>query len=333
MVLSVRTKTADLKRPAPGEAFSIAGGALLPISCSDRVFVQIILLDDKSPKPLSLRISRKGLWAFSVALAAGLVSLYLLGAWTVIRLFPEVDRFLGLSIETQRLLLFNEIGVLKGRVEALEKKIKTPSPKGSARKDAPGEYPGASHLQEVAYLTLSDKDQTRETRLDRLSLSIAMIDSTVTLLELTGHKTGLPDLPALASPLDGEVSSGFGLRIHPIKGVPLPHEGIDIPAPLGTPVRAFADGVVVATHVSGKSLGKSVDIDHGKNLISRYGHLDGIVVKIGDIVAAGDKIARVGSSGMSTGSHLHFEIESGNKKIDPLTLVSIIKNRLHGKKT
>ena len=102
-------------------------------------------------------------------------------------------------------------------------------------------------------------------------------------------------------------ASGFGRRIDPFTGQWAMHEGIDFLAEPGSPVAAAAGGVVVFAGFH-PQYGYMVDIDHGNDLVTRYAHCSKLLVKEGDVVARGRKIAEVGSTGRSTGPHLHFEV-------------------------
>lgn len=114
-------------------------------------------------------------------------------------------------------------------------------------------------------------------------------------------------LPTLAPIVDGWFSSNFGYRIDPFTGLQSFHEGIDFPAEPGTPVVAAASGKVVA---AGRhpQYGKILAIDHGNGLVSRYAHASQVHVGEGDLVVRGQRVAAVGSTGRSTGPHLHFEV-------------------------
>lgn len=117
-------------------------------------------------------------------------------------------------------------------------------------------------------------------------------------------------------PSEGIVTSRFGERLHPLTGKWSFHNGIDIATPAGSPVRAVRDGeVIFSGYVEG--YGNLVVIDHGDGLVTRYGHNRRNLVKEGDSVNKGDIIAEVGSTGFSTGSHLHFEVLRDGKPIDP----------------
>ncbi|HEY1459021.1 MAG TPA: M23 family metallopeptidase [Casimicrobiaceae bacterium] len=114
-------------------------------------------------------------------------------------------------------------------------------------------------------------------------------------------------LPTLSPIDDGWFSSNFGWRIDPFTGEKSFHEGIDFPSEPGTPIVAAASGKVIYAEVH-PAYGKMVEIDHGNGLVSRYAHSSVLFVKEGDLVVRGQRIASVGSSGRSTGPHLHFEV-------------------------
>ncbi|KQN02798.1 hypothetical protein ASE82_10970 [Sphingomonas sp. Leaf230] len=119
------------------------------------------------------------------------------------------------------------------------------------------------------------------------------------------------------APVDGRISSGFGARAAPKAGASTFHKGIDYAVPADTTVRAPASGVVVETGYDSK-LGKFVYIDHGKGTISKFGHLsDNSVVEKGQVVTAGQAIAKSGNTGNSTGAHLHYTVTVNGKHVDP----------------
>lgn len=128
---------------------------------------------------------------------------------------------------------------------------------------------------------------------------------------------GAPGSKDMLWPTDGHVTSGFGYRRHPIFKTKRLHAGIDIPAPTGQPIYAAGDGrVVIAGSYGG--YGNAVVIDHGDGISTVYAHQSKLVARLGDEVLAGDTIGYVGSSGLSTGPHLHFELRLGGSPTDPL---------------
>lgn len=114
----------------------------------------------------------------------------------------------------------------------------------------------------------------------------------------------------------GRVGSPFGFRIDPITGRTALHTGLDFPSDIGTPIYAAAGGVVVVQEYH-HAYGNMVEVDHGNDLITRYAHASRVFVKKGDIVKRGQKIAEMGSTGRSTGPHLHFEVWVSGVPQDP----------------
>jgi murein DD-endopeptidase MepM/ murein hydrolase activator NlpD len=111
-------------------------------------------------------------------------------------------------------------------------------------------------------------------------------------------------------------SSSYGWRIDPFNGNKAFHEGLDFTAHTGTPIRAAADGIVSSTEQGG-AYGKLVKIEHGAGLETRYAHTSRILVKVGERVTKGQIVAEVGSTGRSTGPHLHYEIRLNGAALDP----------------
>lgn len=121
----------------------------------------------------------------------------------------------------------------------------------------------------------------------------------------------------MRTPVDGaRISSGFGPRLHPILRYSRMHQGIDFAAGTGTPVLASASGRIIRAGWGG-GYGNIVMIDHGKGIVTRYAHLSKIDAKQGQRVEQGQRIGRVGSTGMSTGPHLHYEVWQNGKPVDP----------------
>lgn len=121
----------------------------------------------------------------------------------------------------------------------------------------------------------------------------------------------------LALPVNGRITSGFGYRVHPITGVYKLHTGVDIACASGTPIHAAADGVVIIAGWQG-AYGYTVVIDHGGGISTLYGHCSRILVGVGQTVRKGQVIARVGSTGFSTGPHCHFEKRVDGRPVNPL---------------
>ena len=125
----------------------------------------------------------------------------------------------------------------------------------------------------------------------------------------------------IANPAPGRpISSGFGVRKDPLLGTPALHSGIDFRAQLGANALVTAPGVVVKAGWNG-GYGRMVEVDHGNGFSTRYGHLSRIDVKVGDHLVRGGVVGEVGSSGRSTGPHLHYEVRRNGDAIDPLAFL------------
>lgn len=129
----------------------------------------------------------------------------------------------------------------------------------------------------------------------------------------------------LANPAPGHsVTSPFGVRTDPILGTAALHSGMDFRAPMGMPAKVTAPGVVTKAGWNG-GYGRMVEVDHGNGFATRYGHLSEIDVTVGQKLAAGDMIGKTGSSGRSTGPHLHYEVRHNGEAVDPLRFLTVGK--------
>jgi len=135
------------------------------------------------------------------------------------------------------------------------------------------------------------------------------------LKNVRAMRASLASLP-LGRPIEAPRSSGFGYRTDPFLGRPALHSGVDFSAPTGSAVRATAGGRVVEARWNG-GYGRMIEIEHAHGISTRYAHLSHIDVKEGQTVVAGQVIGRVGSTGRSTGPHLHYETRRGDKAVNP----------------
>ncbi|MDO8412174.1 MAG: M23 family metallopeptidase [Gallionellaceae bacterium] len=143
------------------------------------------------------------------------------------------------------------------------------------------------------------------------SLSVLLNDRNDKLVALetlvTQDRLNKKLLPSVAPISEGWFSSNFGWRIDPFTGQNAMHEGVDYVMPEGTPIKAAIGGIVVYAGLH-PQYGNMVEIDHGNDVVTRYAHASSLVVKVGQVVRRGQDIAKVGSTGRSTGNHLHFEV-------------------------
>gem|GEM_PF-1480647 len=155
----------------------------------------------------------------------------------------------------------------------------------------------------------------------------AELDMTTINESLSGGASILAATPTIL-PISSSISSRFGRRLSPFAEPSSDfHRGLDIPAPPGTPVRAPADGTVLASgHFGGYGL--LMTIDHGYGLITRYGHLDSVLIEVGQTVHRGQTVALSGNSGRTTGPHLHYEVLLGGVPADPLEILAAVRPAL-----
>jgi murein DD-endopeptidase MepM/ murein hydrolase activator NlpD len=139
-------------------------------------------------------------------------------------------------------------------------------------------------------------------------------------MDQTGVVTAQPiarvSVPSGMPVQDATLTSNFGMRNHPVLGGRRNHKGVDLAQPTGTPVYATADGVV-SKAAPFSSYGNYIQIEHGGGLETRYAHLSGFAVATGDQVRKGQLIGYVGSTGRSTGPHLHYEVRVAGDAVDP----------------
>jgi murein DD-endopeptidase MepM/ murein hydrolase activator NlpD len=160
--------------------------------------------------------------------------------------------------------------------------------------------------------TLSQLEQASGQQVDLLTvLESRLIDQKIRSMMLPTQQ------PVSGAPL----GSAFGWRIDPFTGRSALHTGLDFEAAPGTPILAAAGGVVVTQEMH-PAYGNMVEIDHGNGLITRYAHSSKVFVKVGDVVKRGQKIAEVGTTGRSTGPHLHFEVLVQGVPQDPQKFLS-----------
>lgn len=179
--------------------------------------------------------------------------------------------------------------------------------------------PGSPPLALAAEARRADTfDDLAEAMLEaRRRETLAAIAAIVEFLHRRGHDPLVtPEGFDLAAPVDGPVTSRFGMRAHPILGRVRAHNGVDLRAASGTPVRAAGPGVVTRAEYAG-AYGNLVVVSHGERTETRYAHLSGILVQEGAAVLRGGTLGTVGSTGLSTGPHLHFEIRVDGSPVDP----------------
>lgn len=216
--------------------------------------------------------------------------------------FEQRDRYLRENLDAMARKL-GEVQARMVQLEALGERVSGLAGVNAAELRATAGQGGALvsgrplSMQELQ-ATLADLDRMSESRADLL---------TVMESRLFDQKIAHLMAPSQPPIKDGALGSAFGWRIDPFTGRSALHTGLDFQADVGTPILAASGGVVVAQEWHA-AYGNMVEIDHGNDLITRYGHASKVLVKKGDLVKRGQKIAEVGTTGRSTGPHLHFEV-------------------------
>jgi murein DD-endopeptidase MepM/ murein hydrolase activator NlpD len=161
---------------------------------------------------------------------------------------------------------------------------------------------------------LDEEIQEFESELDGLETEQARIKRRISTQQTTSAVVASPS--GFVRPVPGAITSAFGPRYHPVLGYYRLHTGVDMAAGYGQPIRASLDGVVILAGNWG-GYGRTIVIDHGGGLSTLYAHQSSLSVSHGDSVSAGTVIGKVGTSGLSTGAHLHFEVRVGGDPVDP----------------
>lgn len=286
--------------------------------------MQIIVVDKRLARARTITVTRRH--ALIACSAVVLVALMMSGMFSLLTVraaavfpFPVLSDVIAFvtrdEMERQDQRVRDNVSALAGklgevqaqllRLDALGERVSKVMgirPEEFRFKELPGRggaLPGADSM------TLQDLDG----ELQRFSRSVEQRADYLTIIEaeVMSQQVRQALLPNSKPVADGFVGSGFGWRTDPFTGQMTKHEGIDFAAPPGTPIHAAAGGVVVLAERH-PEYGNVVEIDHGNQLMTRYAHALRIAVRPGDLVKRGQKIAEVGSTGRSTGPHLHFEV-------------------------
>jgi len=306
--------------------------------------VQIILVDKRLARARTITLTRghaifalssvvlvvlamSGVFSFLAVRAAGVVPIPLVSDGMSVATRDEMER------QDQRVR--DSVEALARKLGEVQAQLLRLDALGERMSKAIGIRPEEFRFQELPgrggalpgsdSMTLQDLD----VELQRFARGVDQRADYLTVIEaeLQSQQVRQALLPNSKPVADGFIGSGFGWRTDPFTGQIARHEGIDFAAPPGTPIHAAAGGVVlVAEHHP--VWGNVVEIDHGDQLMTRYAHALRIVVRPGDLVKRGQKIAEVGSSGRSTGPHLHFEVHSRGIAQNPARFVSAPGNPL-----
>jgi murein DD-endopeptidase MepM/ murein hydrolase activator NlpD len=282
-------------------------------------FYTLIVVPHAKARFRKLQVSVKLMkWAGGVSAALSLAVMGILIHYT--RMTVEVHELRRLRSENQQLRAKTEeyeqnATKLQGKMEYLQSMVTKLGVMAGLDHSLPdgrvggvGGVPSAETVApalEVGSLTAMDRDLN------------SLTDRSVKLEEFyQDQKVMLSSTPSVW-PVRGYLSSGFGNRVDPFTGQRDFHPGIDISTPLGTPVTAPADGIVVSTGPKG-AYGNAIIVDHGFGLVTRYGHLAGFNVRPGQRIRRGEVLGFVGSTGRSTSPHLHYEVWNKDQNQNPI---------------
>jgi len=291
-----------------------------------------IPLNNAEPRPI--RVRRSLVYGIGVSFCIALT----FAAGAVFRYSAKIRHAYEFSnLQRQNAQLLTELGAFEGEIETLKRQVAQNFDFQKKARLLANLDDLSDDVTEVgvggpdyAYIqSISDLDP--ETR-DRVTGARGGIEKMLRQAELQSGQYGeiietlqetddqLRSTPSTRPVNVGFVSSRYGRRMDPITGRRTMHRGIDFSARLGTPVYATADAVVSFSG-TWKTYGNVVELSHGNGFVTRFAHLQERLVKKGQRVRRGDLIARVGSTGRSTFSHLHYEVERDGKRVDPLRYV------------
>jgi murein DD-endopeptidase MepM/ murein hydrolase activator NlpD len=299
----------------------------------DKEYFNILIFGHKTSKTHHLRIKKKtvkiGLYLFTFAFLSGI---FFFCDYIQVRKKAFELRKLRQETQTQK----SHIQFFSSRIEDLEKQLSKLKDfdrkiriianleKGQETTSFMGMGgPSPSDIREKMRVEKDEKGLVRQMRSDieRLKTEAMSREESLSELEklLQTKKMILAHTPSVW-PVMGWVTSGFGFRTNPFTGLTQMHEGLDISNRVGTPVIAPADGIISDI---GNDLahGKILVISHGFGMITRYAHLSKFLVRTGQRVKRGEKIAEVGMSGKTTGPHLHYEVRVNGIPVNPIRYI------------
>jgi murein DD-endopeptidase MepM/ murein hydrolase activator NlpD len=296
--------------------------------------MNIILVSNKMAKAKTLSVFQTALLVAAMVLVPVLVTLYFFTPETnndnhkgVKSLFPMHLRGSAMSTQVHLDAYAKELGELQARIMRLDAQNQRLAKMAGVKSDVPVES-GASLTPNLASQKpgsggplvrsspMTEADLQAE--IAALARAVDHRDDYLSSLEAKVlQQSVLKDMLPNSSPISAAFnSSSYGWRIDPFNGSKAFHEGLDFTANTGTPIRAAADGIVSEANRT-PDYGNIVKIQHGSGLETRYAHASKLLVKVGERVVKGQAIALVGSTGRSTGPHLHYEIRLNGNALDP----------------
>jgi murein DD-endopeptidase MepM/ murein hydrolase activator NlpD len=295
----------------------------------------VVVVPPGSGASKAIEVSQRVLKAATgFAAVLGLVAM-LLGYGTVSR---SVDLQRAAALQRENARLAEELGRLHGELSTLTDTIKTIGARDARIRLLANLEPNDPTVQQAGIGGPSTPDSASLSllsagllgrRADEIRVDLSALIRRANLLaasfseahdSLARHRDRMTAMPSIM-PTMGWLTSAFtSMREHPILHVVRPHEGIDVTAPLGAPIQSPASGVVVNAGWE-TGYGNVIEIDHGFGIRTKYAHCSKLTARNGQRVARGQVIAEVGSTGLATGPHLHYEVHVNGKPVDPLRYV------------
>jgi murein DD-endopeptidase MepM/ murein hydrolase activator NlpD len=295
-----------------------------------------MLVPHDNERVRSFQVSGKSIRA---ALSAVLMGVLLLGTFGIAFFVKQSKHVQNAALRAENEALVDQVDEIKQQMESLDASIAALTAKDEqlrvvaglpeidpdvrrAGVGGPGSNgtsaalarlnPGVNHKVETA-------GQDVSALLRRASLLRTSMDEALTTIQRNRER--MASTPTIL-PANGHLSSLFsGTRYHPVLRISRPHKGIDIAARVGEPILAAARGRVIYAGNKSNGYGNMVEIDHGYGYVTRYAHASRLHVRRGQTVDRGTRIADVGATGLTSGPHLHYEVEQNGRQVDPLNFV------------
>jgi murein DD-endopeptidase MepM/ murein hydrolase activator NlpD len=297
----------------------------------------LMLIPHENERVRSIQLSSIGV---RVALSLALFLVVLTGSFTVGFFVKQSHEARAERLQRENVLLAAEVEQIREEMQTLSSHIEDLSAKDEKYRTMAGLQPidrdvrragiggpGTPNLESMPVYQLNrevgEKVFAASYDLDalvrRAGLLRESMDEAITTLHANTER--LEATPSIA-PSTGHLSSLFSRnRRHPVLRITRPHTGIDIAAPVGTPILAPAKGKVVFSGNRSGGYGLTVEIDHGYGYLTRFAHASRLLVRQGETVERGQVIAEVGATGLVSGPHLHYEVEVNGKAVDPLNFI------------
>jgi murein DD-endopeptidase MepM/ murein hydrolase activator NlpD len=295
-----------------------------------------MLVPHDNERVRSFQVSGKSIRATLSALAMGIL---LLGTFSIAFFLKQSKHVQAASLRAENAALADEVDEMRKQMESLDASISALTEKdeelrvvaGLPEIDAdvrrvgiggPGTRGTSSALARLnprAAKKVETTGQDLGALVRRAALLRSSMDEALTQIERNRER--MASTPTIL-PANGHLSSLFsGTRYHPVLRISRPHKGIDIAARVGEPIMAAARGRVIYAGNRSNGYGNMVEIDHGYGYITRYAHASRLHVRRGQTVDRGTRIADVGATGLTSGPHLHYEVEQNGRQVDPLNFV------------